>query len=392
MLNNIQKKEILKYATHLYACSKLAGEWLYGNNNFEIINNAIDYDKFKFDIEKRNEIRKELKIKDDVFVVGHVGRFDYQKNHRFIVELAKNFDEQVLFLLIGDGHLKEEIINYEKELGVNNILMIGNKDNVFDYYNAMDCFILPSLFEGLSVVSIESQANGLNCLFSNTVTQECKISKKTNFYSIEDNKNWIEEINSLKENKKNDRNIILNEKYNAKVQSIELQNKYKGYCNKEYRMRVRYFTNIPSPYRINFFNELGKKCDLEVVFEAEKAPKINNDWYKDNKIKNFKSIFLKKGIIEEQKINFKILKYVTKKCDVLVFTNYSYYTEMLALIYAKILRKKYVLMIDGGIISTNEMFLKRALKKFLIFNALSYFSPSKSTDDFFFRILWSRKR
>lgn len=147
-------------------------------------------------------------------------------------------------------------------------------------------------------------------------------------------------------------------------------------------MRVRYFTNIPSPYRINFFNELGKKCDLEVVFEAEKAPKINNDWYKDNKIKNFKSIFLKKGIIEEQKINFKILKYVTKKCDVLVFTNYSYYTEMLALIYAKILRKKYVLMIDGGIISTNEMFLKRALKKFLISNALSYFSPSKSTDDF----------
>lgn len=233
MLNNIQKKEILKYATHLYACSKLAGEWLYDNNNFEIINNAIDYDKFKFDIEKRNGIRKELKIKDDVFVVGHVGRFDYQKNHRFIVELAKNFDEQVLFLLIGDGHLKEEIINFEKEIGVNNILMIGNKDNVFNYYNAMDCFILPSLFEGLSVVSIESQANGLNCLFSNTITQECKISEKTNFYSIKDNKNWIEEINSLKENKKNDRNIILNEKYNAKVQSIELQNKYKGYCNKE---------------------------------------------------------------------------------------------------------------------------------------------------------------
>ena len=233
MLNNIQKKEILKYATHLYACSKLAGEWLYGNNNFEIINNAIDYDKFKFDIEKRNEIRKELKIKDDVFVVGHVGRFDYQKNHRFIVELAKNFDEQVLFLLIGDGHLKEEIINFEKEIGVNNILMIGNKDNVFNYYNAMDCFILPSLFEGLSVVSIESQANGLNCLFSNTITQECKISEKTNFYSIEDNKNWIEEINSLKENKENDRNIVLNEKYNAKVQSIELQNKYKEYCNKE---------------------------------------------------------------------------------------------------------------------------------------------------------------
>lgn len=147
-------------------------------------------------------------------------------------------------------------------------------------------------------------------------------------------------------------------------------------------MRVRYFTNIPSPYRINFFNELGKKCDLEVVFEAEKAPKINNDWYKDNKIKNFRSIFLKKGIIEEQKINFKILKYVTKKCDVLVFTNYSYYTEMIALIYAKLLRKKYILQIDGGIISYNENIINRKLKKFLISNASCYLSPSKETDKF----------
>ena len=147
-------------------------------------------------------------------------------------------------------------------------------------------------------------------------------------------------------------------------------------------MKVRYFTNIPSPYRINFFNELGKKCDLEVVFEAEKAPKINSDWYKDNKIKNFKSIFLKKGIIEEQKINFKILKYVTKKCDVLVFTNYSYYTEMIALIYAKLLRKKYILQIDGGIISYNENVIKRKLKKFLISNASCYLSPSKETDNF----------
>lgn len=233
MLNNIQKKEILKYATHLYACSKLAGEWLYGNHNFEIINNAIDYDKFKFDIEKRNEIRKELKIKDDVFVVGHVGRFDYQKNHRFIVELAKNFDEQVLFLLIGDGHLKEEIINFEKELVVNNILMIGNKDNVFNYYNAMDCFILPSLFEGLGIVGIEAQVNGLPCLLSNAVPQECRISEKTEFFTIKDKNNWIQKIYSLKEENENNRYSVLNEKYDAKVQSIELQNKYKEYCNKE---------------------------------------------------------------------------------------------------------------------------------------------------------------
>lgn len=135
--------------------------------------------------------------------------------------------------MIGDGHLKEEIINFEKELGVNNILMIGNKDNVFNYYNAMDCFILPSLFEGLGIVGIEAQVNGLPCLLSNAVPQECRISEKTEFFTIEDKNNWIHKIYSLKEDNENNRYSVLNEKYDAKVQSIELQNKYKEYCNKE---------------------------------------------------------------------------------------------------------------------------------------------------------------
>lgn len=147
-------------------------------------------------------------------------------------------------------------------------------------------------------------------------------------------------------------------------------------------MKIRYFTNIPSPYRINFFNELGKECDLEVIFEAEKAPKINTDWYKNNNILNFTPVFLKKGTIEEKKINLKILKYVIKNSDLLVFTNYSYFTEMFALIVTKILRKKYILQIDGGIISHNESFLKNKLKKFLISNAYCYLSPSKESDNF----------
>lgn len=147
-------------------------------------------------------------------------------------------------------------------------------------------------------------------------------------------------------------------------------------------MKIRYFTNIPSPYRINFFNELGKECDLEVIFEAEKAPKINTDWYKDNNILNFTPVFLKKGIIEEKKINLKILKYVNKDSDLLIFTNYSYFTEMFALIVAKILRKKYILQIDGGIISYSESFFKKRLKKFLISNAYCYLSPSKESDNF----------
>lgn len=233
-LNNIQKKQILKYSTYLFACSKLAGEWLYGNNNFETVNNAIDYDKFNYNEEKRIEIRDELKINNDIFVVGHVGRFDYQKNHKFIIELARHFDNKVLFLLIGDGHLKQKIENFVNEIGIKNVMMIGSRDNISDYYNAMDCFILPSFFEGLSVVSIEAQANGLVCLFSDMITKECKISERTNFYNINDIQKWIDKLNCIRKNDEEfARNISFNERYNAKIQSQKLQNQYKKYCRKE---------------------------------------------------------------------------------------------------------------------------------------------------------------
>ena len=147
-------------------------------------------------------------------------------------------------------------------------------------------------------------------------------------------------------------------------------------------MKVRFFTNIPSPYRIDFFNLLGEKVELEVIFEAEKAPKINSKWYCSNTIKNFNAIFLKKGVINEKRINLSILKYINKTVDVLIFTNYGYYTELFALIYAKIKKIKYGLEIDGGIISKNENIIKKILKKFLISNACFYFSPSKETDKF----------
>lgn len=230
-LNNIQKRQILKYATNLFACSKLAGKWLYGNNKFEIINNAIDYDNFRFDEDKRIKIRKELQFDNEVFVVGHVGRFDYQKNHKFIVELAQQFDNNVQFILIGDGHLRKKIEEVIKQKNVNNIKILGSKDNISHYYNAMDCFILPSLFEGLSVVSIEAQVNGLVCLFSNTITHECKISDNTDFFTIDSVENWVQKIRDIVDMKKCDREIVLDEKYNVKIQSKQLQDKLKKYLN-----------------------------------------------------------------------------------------------------------------------------------------------------------------
>lgn len=148
-------------------------------------------------------------------------------------------------------------------------------------------------------------------------------------------------------------------------------------------MKVLFITNIPSPYRIDFYNELGKSVDLTVIFEAKGAEGIRFNW-NINKIKNFKAIFLKEGNIKEKRIDWKILKYIKKnKYDEVVATSYSYFTEMVALICLKIKRIPYFLETDGGLIR-DETIQKRAYKRFLVSNAKGYFSPSKSSDDYLF--------
>lgn len=231
MLNNIQKKQILKYATNFFACSQMAGEWLYKNNKFEIIYNAIDYEKYKFNSEIRIEKRNELNLSDEETVVGHVGRFDNQKNHMFILELAKR-QKKIKFLLIGDGHLRDKIEKNIKKNHLNNIILLGEKNNVENYLNAMDFFILPSLFEGLGISVIEAQVNGLYCVVSNNVPKECKITKNICFCDINDINLWINEMEILKNKTRKMIDISnLDDKYNLKAQSKRLQDKYISLIN-----------------------------------------------------------------------------------------------------------------------------------------------------------------
>lgn len=147
-------------------------------------------------------------------------------------------------------------------------------------------------------------------------------------------------------------------------------------------MKVLYISNIPTPYRNEFYNELGKKVELTVVYEAQGASDqgIRFNW-DITQVKNYKAVFLKDGDIEEQKLNKKIFKYISREYDYIFTTNYSYRTEMAALIYLKAFRIPYVMEIDGGTIK-QENIIKRMVKKFLIGGAKAYFSPSKGTDDF----------
>ena len=148
-------------------------------------------------------------------------------------------------------------------------------------------------------------------------------------------------------------------------------------------MRVLFVTNIPVPYRIDFYNELGKKVDLTVVFEAKGAAdqgiKFN---YNFDEINNFKAIFLSDGNIKENKINWSVFKAIKGNYDKIVLTSYSYMTEMALLIYFKFKRVPYYLSSDGGIIKYKEQKLRKWYKTFLISGAKGYFSPSDMSDKY----------
>lgn len=146
-------------------------------------------------------------------------------------------------------------------------------------------------------------------------------------------------------------------------------------------MKVLFITNIPAPYRIDFYNELGKSVDLTVIFESKSAEGIRFNW-NINEIKNFKAIFLSEGNINEKKVDWKILKYIKKnEYDHIVATSYSYFTEMIALIFMKIKNIPYYLETDGGLIR-EENKIKRLYKRFLISGAKGYFSPSEASDEY----------
>lgn len=242
VIKNILRPFSKKYATHYFACSELAGRYLFGNKTFDagkvtVINNAIDCDRFKFDIIKRNKTRKELNISDDCFVIGHVGRMVSQKNHSFILDvffevLKKRPNSKLLF--VGDGPLKEEIILKAKELYIyDNIIIAGVHKHTERFYDAMDCFLLPSLYEGLPLSAIEAQTNLLDCVLSNKITKEIVINDNVKMISLDNSINeWCNSICLI--NRKERENVvdkIFGTKYDIRHEANVLLSKYEEILN-----------------------------------------------------------------------------------------------------------------------------------------------------------------
>ena len=176
-------------STVRYACSTEAGNYLFNQRSFEIIPNGVDGERFHYDWIAREQVRKGLGL-NDAFVVGHVGRFSTQKNHAFLLKLFAAYvrrNPRARLMLVGTGELEDQIHRLARELSVEEkILYTGVRRDTERMYQAMDVFVLPSLYEGLPVTGIEAQYAGLNCLFSDRISREVHITEQACFLPIGD--------------------------------------------------------------------------------------------------------------------------------------------------------------------------------------------------------------
>ena len=211
IVDKVGTKLMLKHSDVFASCSNSASNFMFENKlergKVIILNNSVDASKFAFNHESRQKIRDELKISDNDFVILHTGRFAPQKNHKQLIlifnELLKT-EPNAKLLLIGDGVLLDETKELVNSLKIeNSVHFLGLKNNVNDYMCAADCFVMPSIHEGLPIVSVESQASDLPCVLSTNVSDECKLTDSVKFVSLSSPlKDWVSVILKTKKHKR----------------------------------------------------------------------------------------------------------------------------------------------------------------------------------------------
>lgn len=210
------RRNLADKADYLFTCSELAGISVYGEKAVRegrtiFIPNAIDCAGFTFDPAKREKMREELGL-TDAFIIGHVGRFHYAKNHEYLIRVFAELcgmsagtggvtaesgaDQNYHLILLGEGPLMENTRKLTEELGVaDRVHFLGNHKNIADYYQAMDYFLYPSRYEGMPGTIVEAQANGLPCLMSDTICREVIATELVETMSIEEEpKDWAEKL------------------------------------------------------------------------------------------------------------------------------------------------------------------------------------------------------
>ena len=196
LLKLIYKMRIPYAATHLFACSRSAGEWMFGNVSFEVMPNAIDTGRFAFSEETRQKTREVLGVGDRL-AVGHVGRFYYPKNHAFLLRVFRDVlkvNKDSVLILAGDGPLRPEIEKAAEDYGIKDrVLFLGLREDITELLSAMDVFVFPSHYEGLPVTLVEAQTSGLPCLVSDRVPGEAALTGLVSSMSLDESpEKWAE--------------------------------------------------------------------------------------------------------------------------------------------------------------------------------------------------------
>ncbi|MEH7224596.1 glycosyltransferase family 1 protein [Bacillus sp. JJ1566] len=196
-------------ASHFFACSSAAAGWLFGRRAKEafVLKNGIEINKFLFSKADRERVRNEFNISQDILVIGHVGRFNHQKNHVFLIDVFAKYIQiqpKSVLVLVGDGALRSLIEDRVRELNlVNNVLFLGVRPDIHLIIQAFDLFAFPSLHEGLPVTLVEAQGAGLQCLISTEITKEVDLGLDlVQYLPLAQKDRWVEKIEEISNNKK----------------------------------------------------------------------------------------------------------------------------------------------------------------------------------------------
>ena len=211
--------------TQAVACSTLAGDWIFGSGNYTVLPNAIDLQKFQYDPTIRKRYREKLKMDDETLLIGHVGNFNEQKNHEFLINVFYEVQKQrkAKLILLGAGPLQESVKAQVSSLQMDErVYFLGIRDDVNCWMQAMDVFVFPSRWEGLPVTLVEAQASGLQCIISDVVSREIDLGNTIRI-PINNETQWSKTILEITKSRRVDKDIA---KYNIKDTSEKLLNLY----------------------------------------------------------------------------------------------------------------------------------------------------------------------
>lgn len=240
LLKNLLKPFSKLFSTHYMANGEECGKWQFGADTFnrnevKVFKTVIDTNKNKFDHFLRDVTRKEYNVENNI-VIGHIGRLTAQKNTLFIIDIFKEIVSKApsaKMLIIGDGDLKEQMLDRIKKYGIEEkILYLGRREDIQKFYNAMDCFLLPSLYEGLPVVGIEAQCCGLPVFFSTEIPAESSPCNDLGFFwsLSESAEQWanriLEKVNFATTQRIDHSDVVRNAGFDSKTEGNSLTEYY----------------------------------------------------------------------------------------------------------------------------------------------------------------------